>query len=467
MPKYPHYLQLDTMDCGPTCLRMVSAYHGVFFSLQNLREKAFITREGVSLLGISQAAESIGFRCLGVKITFEQLLQDAPTPFIVHWNQNHFVVVYAIKPKSRFLGNKEITITVADPAQGITTYTKTEFLKSWESTVSNTGEQQGTALLLEPTPSFYEQETDEKVNKASWGFLFSYLTPYKSLLIQLFLGLLVGSLLQLIFPLLTQNIVDIGINTKNVNFIYLVLCAQIVLFVARTGVEFLRRWILLHLSTRLNISLISDFLSKLMRLPISFFESKMTGDIMQRISDHHRIETFLSTSTLNTVFSLFNLLVLGTVLAFYNLVVFSVFAIGSVLYVLWIMIFMKKRRELDHKRFQQMSGNQNNVLQLIQGMQEIKLNNCEAQKRWEWEHIQARLFKISLRSVALEQYQQAGSMMINECKNILITVFSAFAVMEGKISLGTMLAISAIIGQLNAPIMEFVNFYASNARCKN
>ncbi|MCU0436821.1 MAG: peptidase domain-containing ABC transporter [Raineya sp.] len=453
MPKYPHYKQLDMMDCAPTCLRMIASYYGKHFTLQNLREKSFLTREGASLLGLSQASESIGFRSMGVKCTFEQLIKEAPTPFIAHWNQNHFVVVYKIKKKS-----KEVLLTVADPAGEIIEYSEAEFLKSWASTTNVEGDKEGIVLLLEPSSEFYKQEEDEKINRASWQFLFTYLNPYKQLVTQLFIGLLIGGLLQFIFPFLTQNIVDVGIQTKNIPFIYLILSAQLMLFLARTAVEFLRRWILLHLSTRINITLISDFLAKLMKLPIGFFDTKQTGDLIQRIADHHRIESFLSTSSLNTLFSLFSLVILGTLLAFYNLAIFVVFVIGSSLYVVWIVLFMKQRRKLDHKRFQQMSGSQSNMIQLIQGMPEIKLNNCETQKRWEWERIQAKLFKINVQNVALEQYQQAGSSMINESKNILITILSAIAVMEGQISLGTMLAISSIIGQLNAPIMDFVNF---------
>ena len=405
MKKYPSYQQLDEMDCGPTCLRMIAKYHGRVYSSQFLREKSFVSREGVSFLGISEAAEQIGFRSLGVKLSYSQLAEEAPLPCIAHWNQDHFVVIYAIHK------NK---IKIGDPAIGsVLTYSKDEFLKSWLSIQENE-EEQGVVMLLEPSPSFYEREEEDKSKRQSVPFLLKYLKPHTSFIIQLTLGLLLGSILQLIFPFLTQSIVDVGINTRNLNFIYIVLAAQLMLFFSRTMVEMIRRWILLHLSTRVNISLISDFLIKLMALPIAFFDSKKTGDLIQRISDHQRIQSFLSTSTLNILFSFFNLIIFGAVLAYYNRWIFSVFIIGSVLYFTWIFVFLKKRRELDHKRFQQLSGNQSNLIQLIMGMQEIKLNHCENPKRWEWERIQAKIFRINVNSVALEQYQQEVCLSMKE-----------------------------------------------------
>ncbi len=395
---FPHHLQLDAMDCGPTCLRMVAEYHGKKYSLQNLRSKSFITRAGVSMLGISDAAEAIGFRTMGVKASLDKMTEEHPVPFIAHWGQNHFVVVYKIK------NNK---VYVADPAHGLVTYTTEEFNKQWATTKQD-GKNIGVALLLEPTPAFYEMGGD-KHSRTSFAFLLQYLRPYKKFLVQLALGMLLGSLLQLIFPFLTQSIVDVGINTQNLNFVYLVLIAQMVLFIARMATDFIRGWILLHISTRINISLISDFLIKLMKLPISFFDTKMIGDLMQRIGDHRRIENFLTSETLNILFSFVNLIIFGAVLAFYSWKIFAIFLVGSLLYIAWILLFMKKRRTLDFKRFQQEADNQSNLYQLITGMQEIKLNNCEKQKRWEWERIQAKLFKVSIKGLALSQYQQAGS----------------------------------------------------------
>ncbi|MBN2892395.1 MAG: peptidase domain-containing ABC transporter [Bacteroidales bacterium] len=457
---FPHYKQLDAMDCGPTCLRMVAKHHGKSYSLENLRQKSKITREGVSLLGISEAAEAIGMRTMGVKITFEQLEKEAPLPAIVHWKQNHFVVVYKIVSSPRRKGQeRSYKIYIADPAAGLLVYTKEEFIQNWISTKSEK-ENKGIALLLEPTPDFYSQK-DEKTDKKNLKFLFKYLKPHKKFIVQLFIGLLAGSLLQLLFPFLTQSIVDFGISNQNLNFVQLVLIAQLVLFASKTSVEFIRNWILLHISTRINISLISDFLIKLMKLPIRFFDTKMIGDILQRISDHNRIENFLTSTTLEVLFSVFNLIIFGAILAIYSLKILLIFLVGSIIYSLWVLVFMKKRRDLDFKRFSQMSDNQSNLIQLITGMQEIKLNNCERQKRWDWERIQARIFKINVKSLSLNQFQQGGSSFINETKNILISFVAATSVIKGDMTLGMMLAVQYIIGQLNTPIAQMINFTRS------
>ena len=443
-------MQMDAMDCGPTCLRMIAKFYGKAYSLQTLRERSYITREGVSLLGTSDAAESIGFRTIGVRLTFEKLVGEAPLPFIAHWKQKHFIVVYKVKKGK---------VYCADPAHGLIKYTKDEFLKGWISTRKDE-EKQGVCLLLEPSPDFYSAE-DEKINKANFKFLFSYLKPHKKFFFQLVLGMILGSIIQLIFPFLTQSIVDIGINNQDLSFITLILVAQLVLFVSQTFVDFLRGWILLHISTRINISLISDFLIKLMKLPISFFDTKMVGDLMQRIGDHRRIEAFLTGSSLNILFSMLTLVVFSIVLAIYSLQIFAVFMIGSILYIVWVYLFMKKRRELDYKRFSQLSENQSSIIQLITGMQEIKLNNCEKKRRWEWERIQARLFKINIKGLSLNQYQQAGAGFFNQMKNILITFIAAKSVVDGEITLGMMVAVQYIIGQLNSPIELMVNFMRS------
>lgn len=447
MPKFPHYQQHDAMDCGPACLRMVAKHYGKNFTLQTLRDRSHITREGVSMLGISDAAESIGFRTMGVRISWEQLVNEAPMPCIAHWKQNHFVVVYKIK------GN---TVYVSDPARGKMKMPKEEFMAGWAST-QEYDEKKGLCLLLEPSPDFFKQE-DEKLNKSGFGFLFSYIKPYKKFLVQLILGLVVGSLLQLILPFLTQSIVDKGISMQDLDLVTLIIIAQLMLIVGRTTVNFIRSWILLHLSTRLNISLISDFLIKLMKLPVAFFNTKMTGDLIQRIQDHRRIESFLTTNTLNTLFSFVNLIIFGIVLGIYNLTILTIFLIGSVLYVLWVVLFMRRRRELDHRRFAQLSDNQSNLIQLITGMQEIKLQNCEKQKRWEWETIQARLFRVNIKGLSLQQYQQAGGVFLNEVKNILIVYIAAKSVIDGSMTLGMMLAVQFIIGQLNSPIQQLINF---------
>ena len=444
----PYYPQHDAMDCGPTCLRMVAAFYGKRYSLEGLREKSFITREGVSMLGISEAAEKIGFRSICVQVGYEKL-QEAPLPCIIHWNQQHFVVVYKLNDKH---------VWVADPGAGKLKYTKEEFCNCWLSSRKNE-EDTGVALLLEPTPEFYtiEDEGDE-VNRKGFSFLYSYLRPYRGLVGQLLLGLLLGSMIQLMLPFLTQSVVDFGINNQNLGFIYLVLIAQLMLSFSSSAVDFIRGWILLHLGTRINIALISDFLIKLMKMPISYFDSKMTGDILQRINDHKRIQDFLTGSSLSVIFSVFNIIIFGIVLLVYSGMIFLIFMGGSALYVAYVWLFMKKRAELDHKRFAQQSANQSTVVQLVNGMQEIKLSACEQQKRWEWERIQAKLFKVNIKSLALRQYQDSGAVLINQSKNLLITALVASLVVKGEMTLGMMLSVQYIIGQLNSPVNELIAF---------
>ncbi|RHI10631.1 peptidase domain-containing ABC transporter [Bacteroides sp. AM16-24] len=448
MKTLPHYTQHDAMDCGPTCLRMVAAFYGKHYSLEGLREKSFITREGVSMLGISEAAEKIGFRSICVQVGYEKL-QEAPLPCIIHWNQQHFVVVYKLNDKH---------VWVADPGAGKLKYTKEEFCNCWLSSRKNE-EDTGVALLLEPTPEFYtiEDEGDE-VNRKGFSFLYSYLRPYRGLVGQLLLGLLLGSMIQLMLPFLTQSVVDFGINNQNLGFIYLVLIAQLMLSFSSSAVDFIRGWILLHLGTRINIALISDFLIKLMKMPISYFDSKMTGDILQRINDHKRIQDFLTGSSLSVIFSVFNIIIFGIVLLVYSGMIFLIFMGGSALYVAYVWLFMKKRAELDHKRFAQQSANQSTVVQLVNGMQEIKLSACEQQKRWEWERIQAKLFKVNIKSLALRQYQDSGAVLINQSKNLLITALVASLVVKGEMTLGMMLSVQYIIGQLNSPVNELIAF---------
>lgn len=441
---FTHYKQPDQMDCGPTCLRMVAKHYGRNFTVQTLRKYCEINREGVSLLGISDASEKIGFRSLGVKLSPAQL-KEAELPCILHWRQTHFVVLYKIKNHKYYL---------ADPAAGLVSLSEEDFSRSW---LGDKEKQEGIALLLSPTPQFYGQD-DEKGTEVSWSFLFRYLITYRKLVLQLLFGLGIGSLLQLITPFLTQSVVDIGINTRNLNFIYIILIAQTALIIGRVSVEFIRSWILLHISTRINISILTDFLIKLMKLPMSFFDTKMTGDIMQRMNDQRNIQTFLTGSTLTTVFSMFNLLVFSVVLAYYNVGIFFVFAISSALYITWIVLFLKRRRALNYKSFEVSAKNQSSIVQLIGGMQEIKLNNCEQQKRWEWEHIQARLFKFNVKTLTLSQYQQGGATFINEGKNILITFLSAAAVINGHLTLGEMVAVQYIVGQLSSPIEQLLGF---------
>ncbi len=456
--QFPFFAQHDAMDCGPACLRMVAAFHGRFFSLEGLRERAHLSREGVSLLGISEAADTIGLRSTGVLVSFDELT-TAPLPCIVHWNQEHFVVVYnmtARKGKSY--------VDVADPAGGKQRYTKDEFCRCWISS-GHDDKPVGIALLLEPSPEFYAQEGD-RVNRRGFSFLLNYIRPYRSFITQVMIGLVIGSLLQLILPFLTQSIVDVGVATNDISYIWLVLIAQLMLIISSTATEFIRGWILLHLGTRVNIALISDFLIKLMRLPMGYFDTKMTGDILQRINDHTRIQHYLTNSSLNILFSAFTIVLFSIVLLLYNLAVFSIFVVGSVLYFSWVWIFMKRREALDHKNFALQSANQSNVIQLVNGMQEIRLNGCEQQKRWEWERLQARMFRLRIKGLALAQYQDSGGVLINQTKNLLITALVAKLVIDGTMTLGMMLAVQYIIGQLNSPVDQLINFLRESQDAK-
>lgn len=483
--RFPHYTQLDAMDCGPTSLRIVAQFYGRHYSLQNLRERCHITREGVSLLGISDAAESIGFRTTGVKITWHQLRDEANLPCIVHWNQQHFVVVYRIARK-----RGKWWVYVSDPASGLLKYTEEQFLKAWiqsrelpNRTESAARPQQGVpslasadflagpangkgiALLLEPTPQFYKEKGDED-KRLKLGYLLQYLRPYKNYLAQLALAMLTASILSLILPFLTQSVVDKGIGTGNLSFVVMMLIAQVVLVLGQLANNLIRSWLMLHMTTRISISLISDFLAKLMRLPIAFFDSKMVGDIMQRIGDYDRIQSFLTGSLLSMAMAVVSFVIYGAVMGGYDPTILGIFLLGSALYIGWILLFMKRRRKLDYMRFQEAAANQSNIVQLINGMQDIKLNDCEKQKRWEWERIQARLFQVSIKGLVLGQTQEVGGTFIDQTKNVVISFLAASAVIEGDMTLGMMVALQYIIGQLNAPLSQFIQFVQATQDAK-
>ncbi|MGD2034788.1 MAG: cysteine peptidase family C39 domain-containing protein, partial [Bacteroidales bacterium] len=394
MGKFPAFIQHDANDCGPTCLRIIARYYGKHFSLESLRKQTYISRSGVSLLGISEAAEEIDFRTMGLKISFEQLKNEVIHPCIVHWKQEHFVVVYKIKNGKVF---------VSDPAFGRIVYDEKEFLPNWIST-KESGVDLGICLQLEPTPDFFRSD-DEAVNKKSFRFLLQYLHGYRSLIFQIIIGVIIGSVIQVIFPFLFQTIVDKGIIIPNPSLIVTILLAQVLLVTSRFSVEFIRNWIILHLGSRINIYLVSDFLIKLMRLPVAFFDSKTRGDLIQRIADHRRIEIFLTQTTIELFHSAFTITIMGVVLAIFSIKIFLVFLTGTVLYLLWTLRFMKRRKELDNRKFAQLSSNQSTLIQLLTGMHEIKLNNCERRKRWEWENIQAKLFRINVKGLTLQQKQ--------------------------------------------------------------
>ncbi|AND18826.1 peptidase domain-containing ABC transporter [Phocaeicola dorei] len=448
---FPFYKQHDSMQCGITCLQMICKYYGKEYSLESLSRYCFATTEGVSMLGISEAANKLGLHTICGRVTMEQLPQ-APLPCILHWSQNHFVILYKIKNKKKFY--------IADPGKGLLTYAEKEFKDHWISTQSK-GEEKGIAMFIQPTPAFYELSGETTNRKRSFKFLFGYIKQYRRYFGQIILGALVGCVLQLIFPFLTQAIVDIGITHQNLGIIYLILLGQLILTISRTSVDFIRRWILLHISMRINISLVSDFFIKLLKLPMSFFDTKLMGDLMQRMSDHNRVEKFLTTQMLNVTFSLLSFIVFGCVLLGYNTFIFLIFLIGSILYGIWIAIFLKRRKLLDYELFEKQAMNNNKTYQFITSMQEIKLQNCEQRRRWEWEDVQADLFQVNMKSLKLQQTQEAGSIFINEVKNIIITVLAATAVIHGQMTLGMMLAVQYIIGQLNAPVEQLMNFLYS------
>lgn len=518
MKPFPHYRQLEQMDCGPTCLRMVAKHYGRHYSAQTMRERAQIGKDGVSMLGIAEAAEAVGFKTVGVRVTLDKLIEDAPLPCILHWGQNHFVVLHKVTKGSvsrrllqgitggrssgtgvspvlgytatnktqlndpPVIGNQAThnnntndlqlpetprtdptpstaLFHIADPASTLVTYTAEEFERRWLS-AEHEGEKKGLALLLEPGTRFYEEE-GEKVEGLRLGQLMGYLLRYRSLVVQLGLGMLAASGLSLLLPFLTQAVVDVGIGTQNLSFVYLVLVAQLVLTLSSSAVGFLQGWILLHISVRLNLTILSEFLAKLMRLPLSFFDVRQFGDIMQRIGDHHRIEAFLTGQTLSVAFSLFNLLMFGFVLAYYHLSIFLVALGASLVYAGWVVGFLRKRRKLDTRRFDVSSRNQGQLVQLIQGMQDIKLAGAETGKRWEWERTQARLFRWNVQFLSLSQFQQAGAVLINQGKNIFITFLAAKAVIAGELTLGGMVSVQYILGQFNAPIEQLIGFMQS------
>ena len=449
--QFPLYRQRDSLLCGITSLQMICKYYRACLTPDYLQKLCQEGTEGISLATLKFGAEHLGFKCLCGLSDLEELSKSLPC--ILHWNQNHFVVLYKVKKGKIFY--------IADPGKGLIKYTLEEFKKHWVSTQSE-GEEKGIAMFLEPTPAFYEKQIDaQPIEERSFKFLFSYIKQYRKYFGQIVLGLLVGSLLQLILPFLTQSIVDVGIKNQNIGFIWLILLGQLMLTVSRTAIDFIRRWLLLHISLRINISLVSDFFIKLLKLPMSFFDTKLMGDLMQRMGDHSRVNTFLTQQTLSIVFSLFTFVVFSIVLLSYNWLVFAIFMLGSLLYGGWLALFLRRRKVLDYELFEQQAINNNKTYEFITSMQEIKLQDCEQRRRWEWEDVQADLFNVQMKSLKLQQTQEAGSIFINELKNIVITVVAATAVIHGQLTLGMMLAVQYIIGQLNSPVEQLMSFFYS------
>ncbi|MDE1193009.1 MAG: peptidase domain-containing ABC transporter [Arachidicoccus sp.] len=447
---FPYYKQLNAMDCGPTCLRMVAKYYGRHYNADTLRQRAGFSKSGVSMLGISDTAERVGFRTRGVKVSYFQLL-DITLPCILHWEQNHFVVLIDIS-KSK--------VKIADPGKGIIVYSKNEFLNHWISSETEDGMQIGIALLMEPTPNFYDSD-GEKEHKLSWRLVLQYLAQSKEQIAQVFIALIITSLMQLVVPFLTQSIVGIGINTQNLQFVIIILIAQLMLTFSQTVVGFIQSRLLLRISNILNLQILSDFWIKLTKLPVSYFDVHHTGDTLQRIGDNRQIQNFLTGSALSTLFSTFNFVVYAIVLMMYNIELFFVFMIGSIVYFAWVQIFLRIRRKINYQTFHLSSKENNATLQLVQGMQEIRLNNAEKQKRWDWENIQASVFKLNFKTLNYSQWQSAGATLINQIQNIAISFIVAKLVIDGQLTLGAMLAVQYIIGQLSGPIAQWVGFVQS------
>ena len=440
------------MQCGIACLSSICLYYGKKYSLAFLEKLCHSTSEGISLKAIADGANKLGLNSRTGLISADYFCEN-DMPCILHWDQKHFVILYKISKSRKYF-------YIADPGRGLVKCTQQEFYHHWISTKSN-GEEKGIVMFLNPTDKFGEIQSQELVEKRSFSFLFCYITKYRKYFIQIILGLLLGCVLQLVMPFLTQSIVDIGITHKNINFVWLVLIGELMIVTAKTITDFIRRWLLLHISMRINISLVSDFFIKLLKLPMSFFDTKLMGDLMQRMNDHERIQSFLTSHILSTIFSILSFVVLGIVLLIYNKLIFAIFLIGSLAYGIWITIFLNKRKTLDYEIFELQAANQNKTYQFITTIQEIKLQDCEQRRRWEWEDIQVDLFKAQMKSLKLQQSQETGSIFINELKNILVTVMAATAVIEGEITLGTMLAIQYIVGQLNSPLDQLMSFIYS------
>lgn len=443
--------QYDQMDCGPACLAMVSSHYGKEFSLQYLRKKSFITKEGVSLLGICEAAENIGYKTTAIKLEIKEFSKEL-LPCILHWNQNHFVVLHKI---SKNIITGKITYKIADPGHGFVSLNDEKFNKSWLS-----DENKGIALFLEPTEFFYNQ-TPLKEEKLSVKYLLKYLKPHQKQIYWLFFLLTVGTLITLTFPILTQKLIDDGVNRKNFSIITYILLAQLAFFLGNIIINVFRNWIILVVGTKINIQIISDFLKKLLKLPIKFFDTKLMGDFSQRIQDHERIENFLTSHSLLTLFSVITFTAFFGVLWYYDLRILTVYIGLTAVSVLWSLFWMKKRKILDYFRFQQRSENQESIYEILNGVSEMKLNQFEDFKRKEWEKIQQKLFKINIRILKLDQVQLSGFEFINQLKNIIVTFLAASFVVKGHMTLGALLSVSYIIGQMNSPVNQLISFFRS------
>lgn len=447
--KFPCDRQLDMMDCGPACLKMVARYYGKFYSMQFLRDKCGITREGVSLLDMGYAAESIGLHTLSVRVALKDLINKIPLPCILHWQNSHFVVLYSITKRKAF---------VSDPAKGLVTYTHQQFLDGWIKPNSD----QGVVMALEPMADFSQlEEAEKKQRTKTFQSTLAYFLPYKTNFATIGIVMLLSTFLQAILPFISKAVIDVGIQTRDIDFINMVLIANVMIILSMTMSNVVRDWILMHIASRVNISLISDYLIKLMKLPVTFFENKMVGDILQRANDHERIRSFVMNNSLNLIFSAITFLVFAIILLIYNAIIFYIFLAGSFFYVAWIMIFLRIRKKLDWEYFELISKNQSYWVETVESIQEIKVNNYERPRRWRWETIQAKLYRVNLRVLSVNNAQGLGAQFIESVKNLIITFYCARAVISGDITFGVMISTQFIIGMLNGPIVQLVGFVQS------
>jgi len=445
--KFPFYKQVDQHDCGPICLKIISKYFGRNFSPEHLRDLCKITPNGISGKSLMSGAESLGFQTVPASITYQVLSEQAPLPCIAHWRDRHFLVVYKVERDK---------VYVADPSHGLIQYNKREFIEAWQNNKKADDNSEGIIILLEPTAKFYNQENTD-FSKGLRGIL-PYLKNYTKYILQVFIGLIAGSLIQLILPFITQKLVDQGINLGNISFVYILLLAQLMLFSSSVFLTVIRSWLLLYVGARVNMLIASDYLVKLLNKTVSFFDSKTPGDILQRINESSRIETFLVSAPIS-LFSYINALIFLFVLAYYSITILIIFLIGILLYTIWVWLFMKKRAELDFKRFDASSGLSSKLIQMVSGIQEVKVNSSEKKHVKSWEKVRVQYFKTSISTLTLTQLQSVGGDVINELKNIFITFTAAILVMDGKITLGGMLAIQYIIGQVNTPLLSLIDFF--------
>lgn len=446
--RFPVEYQMDSQDCGPACLKIIAKHFGKFYSLQSLRDKCGITKEGVSLLDLSTGAESIGLRTLAIKCTIDDVVNSVPFPAIIFWKDSHFVVVYHANKKY---------IWVSDPAKGRIKYTHEEFKKGWYQK----GAKQGVLLAIEPTAEFKDSKAEREQRKNTFSSILKYFTPYQRNFTLIFVIMLLVTALQGMLPFISKAVIDVGIKTSDVNFINMVLIGNISILLSVMIFNVIRDWILMHITARVNIALISDYLIKLMKLPVTFFENKLLGDILQRAQDHERIRSFIMNNSLSLIFSILTFVVFSIILLIYNAIIFYIFISGSFLYAGWVLLFLNIRKKMDWEYFELLSKNQSYWVETVSSIQDIKIYNYEKHRRWKWEEIQARLYHVNKRVLAITNAQNLGAQFIESIKNMGIVFFCATAVIKGEITFGVMISTQFIIGMLNGPLVQFINFIVS------